>query len=159
MSAYSKADASGGNSWERLGRVAGEECLITAMCVLVIIIHAELLWYDEASWGASAALNLCCPSSFIKHTQRNAREKIVNTWSRSMSKLAEQREQSLGRVNMQFRAAGCSETLPSSSSQSTEHTCQILELTSVGEEGECSVGRQTLKPHIQSVWSGLSLST
>lgn len=61
------------SSWERLTRVAGEEWLIIVclcVCVFMIIIHVELLWYNEASWGASAALNLCCPSSFIKHTEK-----------------------------------------------------------------------------------------
>lgn len=57
------------NSWQRLSRVAAQEWLITVfVCVFMIIIHVELLWYNQASWGASSVLNLCCPSSFIKHT-------------------------------------------------------------------------------------------
>lgn len=44
--------------------------MCVCVCVFMIIIHAELLWYNEASWGTSTVLNLCCPSSSIKHTHK-----------------------------------------------------------------------------------------
>lgn len=85
------------------------------VCVFMIIIHVELLWYNEASWGASAALNLCCPSSFIKHTQKcmQARPQThKHTQIRQISNLPEQRKhkhttpRTLAHVNIQFRVAG-----------------------------------------------------
>lgn len=88
---------------------------VVCLCVFMIIIHVELLWYNEASWGISTALNLCCPSSFIKHTLKcmQARPQThKHTKIRQISNLSEQCKhkhttpRTLAHVNIQFIVAG-----------------------------------------------------